>query len=100
MSFCIDDDKLSKKFKTIWSQIEDLQIGKFNALPAHNESFRIIFINSVLVYENKYYLEVYLDNCTSKIVGKEMTILMIIFLILLKIRFLILMVIDRIVESQ
>ena len=62
MSFCIDDDKLSKKYKTIWSKIEDLQIGKFNALPAYNESFRIISINSVLVYENKYYPEVYLDK--------------------------------------
>ena len=28
---------------------------------------------SLLVYENKYYLQVYLDNCTYKIVTKQMT---------------------------
>ena len=37
------------------------------------ESFTVIFINSLLVYDNKYYLQVYLDNCAYKIVNKEMT---------------------------
>ena len=36
------------------------------------ESFTIIFIDSLLVYENKYYLQVYLDNCTYKIVNIPM----------------------------
>ena len=27
------------------------------------ESFTVIYIDSLLVYENKYYLQVYLDNC-------------------------------------
>ena len=27
------------------------------------ESFTVIFIDSLLVYNNKYYLQVYLDNC-------------------------------------
>ena len=31
------------------------------------ESFTVISIDSSLVYENKYYLQVYLDNCTYKI---------------------------------
>ena len=27
------------------------------------ESFTVISIDSLLIYENKYYLQVYLDNC-------------------------------------
>ena len=37
------------------------------------ESFPIISIDSLLVYENKYYLQVYLDNCAYKIVNEQMT---------------------------
>ena len=37
------------------------------------ESFTIIFIDSFLVYENKSYLRVYLDNCSYKISSKQMT---------------------------
>ena len=37
------------------------------------ESFTVIFIDSLLVYENKYYLHVYLDNCCYKITNKQMT---------------------------
>ena len=36
------------------------------------ESFTVISIDSLLVYENKYYLQVYLDNCAYKIVNKQM----------------------------
>ena len=36
------------------------------------ECFTIIPINSLLVYENKCYLQVYLDNCACKIVNTEM----------------------------
>ena len=35
------------------------------------ESFTIISIDSIHVYENKCNLEVYLDNCAYKIVGKQ-----------------------------
>ena len=35
--------------------------------------FRIMYIDSLLVCENKYYLEVYLDNCAYKTVNKQMT---------------------------
>ena len=37
------------------------------------ESFPIISIDSLLAYENKYYLQVYLDNCAYKIVNEQMT---------------------------
>ena len=36
------------------------------------ESFAVFSIDSLLVYENKYYLQVYLDNCADKIVNKQM----------------------------
>ena len=36
------------------------------------ESFTVISINSLLVYENKYHLQVYLENCANKIVNKQM----------------------------
>ena len=37
------------------------------------ESFTVISIDSLLVYESKYYLQVYLDNCTYKIRNNQMT---------------------------
>ena len=37
------------------------------------ESFIVISIDSLLVYKNKYYLQIYLDNCVYKIVNKQMT---------------------------
>ena len=37
------------------------------------KSFTIISIDSLLDYESKYYLQVYLDYCAYKIVGKQMT---------------------------
>ena len=37
------------------------------------ESFTTISINSLLIYESKYYLKVYLDNCAYKFVNKQMT---------------------------
>ena len=36
------------------------------------KSFTIISIDSLLVYESKYYLQVYFDNCAHKIVRTEM----------------------------
>ena len=35
--------------------------------------FTVISFDSLLVYENKYYLQVYLDNCAYKFVNKQMT---------------------------
>ena len=37
------------------------------------KSFTVISIDSLLGYENKYYLQVYLDNCPYKIVNKRRT---------------------------
>ena len=37
------------------------------------ESFTAIAIDSLLVYENKYCLLVYLDNCVYKIAEEQMT---------------------------
>ena len=37
------------------------------------KSFTAISVNSLLVYEKKYYLQVYLDNCPYEIVDKQMT---------------------------
>ena len=85
MSFCIDDDKLLEKNKTIWTKIENLKNIELTALPEYDdryikpkirtygdkvyfnlrslnvpqrcaecESFIIISINSLVVYENKY----------------------------------------------
>ena len=36
------------------------------------ESFTDISIDSLPAYENKYYLQVYLDNCAYKIVNRQM----------------------------
>ena len=37
------------------------------------ESFTVISNDSLLVYGEKYYLQVFLDNCAYKIVNKQMT---------------------------
>ena len=101
MSFYIDDEKLLKKCKAIWTKVEDLKSIELNAIPAYDdryiktkirtyvdkvytnfrglnepkddiecESFTVTSIDSLLVYENKYFLQVYLDNCTNKIINK------------------------------
>ena len=36
------------------------------------ESSTVVSIDSLLVCENKYYLQVYLDNFTDKIINKQM----------------------------
>ena len=36
------------------------------------ESFTVISIDSLLVYNNKYYLQVFLDDCAYKTVNKQM----------------------------
>ena len=37
------------------------------------ESFTVISFDFLVVYENKYYLQVYLHNCAYKILKKQMT---------------------------
>ena len=101
--FSINDEKLFKKYKAIWTRIEDLKNIKSNALPVYDdryietkiwtygnkvytnfcglnvpedniefESFKVISIDSSLVYENKYYLQVYVDHGAYKIAKKQM----------------------------
>ena len=36
-----------------------------------HECITVLSIDSSVVYESKYYLQLYLDNCTHKIVNKE-----------------------------
>ena len=51
------------------------------------ESFTVIPIDSLLVFENRYHLQVHLDNSVYKIANKKMTdYLMTIFLKPIKIR--------------
>ena len=102
MSFERDDEKLLEKYKDVWTKIEDLKNIKLNMLPVYDdryikkkriysdkvytnfrgfnapesdtecESFAVISIDFLLVYKNKYYLQVYLDNCVYKVVNKQM----------------------------
>ena len=37
------------------------------------ESFAVISVDSLFVYDKKFYLQIYLDNCASKFVNKQMT---------------------------
>ena len=37
------------------------------------EPFTVISIDSIFLYNKKYYLQVYLDNCAYKIVSKQIT---------------------------
>ena len=85
MSFRIDEDKLLGKYKTIWTKTEDLQNIELNALPVYDgrymkykiktysekvytnfcclnvpedgvQSFTIISMDSLLIYESKYFI--------------------------------------------
>ena len=93
-----------KKYKIIWTKIEDLRNIELNPLPGYDEryikinkiitygdkvctkfrglnlpeddieckSITVIFYCFLLVYENKYYLQVHLDNFAFKIENKQM----------------------------
>ena len=56
--------KTLEKHKAICTKIEDSKNIKLNALPVYQS------INSLLVYDKKCYLQVYLDKCAYKIVNK------------------------------
>ena len=102
MSFRISDGKLLEKYKAIWTKIEDLKTWvkrstrhddiyiktkirtyddkvytNFRGLKVpeddiKRESFTVIFIKSLLAFETKYYLQVYLGNSAHKIADKQM----------------------------
>ena len=73
-----DDRCIKTKIKIFGDKV----YSNFHALnvPEDNtecESFTVISIDSLLVYDEKYYLKVYLDNCAYKIVNKQTTIILI-----------------------
>ena len=91
----ISHEKLFKNCKTIWTKIEDLPVyddryiktkiraysdkvyTTFCSLDVPEDgveckSFTVISIDSLLVNENKYYPQVYFDNCIYKIVITQM----------------------------
>ena len=51
MSFQIDGGKLSEKFKTIWTKIEDLKNIELNALPVYGDRYK----NQIRTYGDKVY---------------------------------------------
>ena len=68
-----DDRYLKTKIRTYGHKVYTNFCGL--NVPEDNiecESFTVISIDSLLVNEKKYYLQVYLDNCPYKIVSKQM----------------------------
>ena len=55
---------ITTKLKTYGDKVY-INFRRLNVLgdDIESESFTVIYIDSLLVYENKYYLQVYLDNC-------------------------------------
>ena len=39
MSFCINDEKLLEKYKTIWTKTEDLRNIELNTLPVYDDRY-------------------------------------------------------------
>ena len=48
----------------VYTNFRDLNVSKDGV---ECESFTIISIDSLLVYENKFYLQIYLDNCDDSL---------------------------------
>ena len=94
MSFCIGDEKGLEKSKAIWLNIEDLPVYDdryiktkrrtygdknyanfrcFNVPEVDTEckSFTATFIDSLLAYKSKYYVQVYLENFSYKIQNNQ-----------------------------
>ena len=53
-------DKVYTNFRGLNMPGDDMEI----------QSLKVIYIDSLLVYDSKYCFQVYLDNCTYKIVNK------------------------------
>ena len=69
-----DDRYIKSKIRTygdkVYTNFRGLNVPKDDI---ECESFTVTSIDSILVYENKYYLQVYLDNCAYNIVIKKIT---------------------------
>ena len=50
--FCIDDEKLLKKYKAIWTKIEDLKNIELNALPVYDDRY---MKTKIRAYDDKLY---------------------------------------------
>ena len=68
-----DDRYIKTKIKTychkVYSNFRGINVPEDGV---EYRSFTIISIDFLLVYENKYYVQVYLDNCAHKIVNTKM----------------------------
>ena len=53
ISFCIGDDQLLEKYKTIWTKIDDLKNIELNALPVYDDSY---LKTKVITYDDKVYI--------------------------------------------
>ena len=68
-----DDPYMKTKIRTYGNRVNTIFCGlNFPEDVVDCESFTIISTDSLLVYEKKYFLKVYLDNCAYKIVDKQM----------------------------
>ena len=67
-----DDRYIKTKIRTygdkVYTNFRDLNVPEDGA---ECEFFIIFFIDSLLGYENKYYLQIYLEDCAYKIVDKQ-----------------------------
>ena len=68
-----DDRYIETKIRTysdkVYTNFRGLNAPEDNI---EGESFTDISIDSLLAYENKYYLQVYLENCPYKTINKQM----------------------------
>ena len=64
ISFCIVNDKLLEKYKTIWTKIEDYQNIELNALPVYDDWYSKTKARTYgcKIYTNFYSLNVALDS--------------------------------------
>ena len=69
-----DDRYMKTKIITygdkVYTNIRGLNVPEDNI---ECEPFTVISIDSLLVYQNKYYLQVHLENFAYKIISKQMT---------------------------
>ena len=70
---CSDDRYVKTKIRMygdkVYTNFRGLNVPEGSA---ECKSFTHIYIHSLLVYENKYYLQLYWDSCAYKIVNTEM----------------------------
>ena len=70
-----DDRYIKTKIKTysdkVYTNFCALNVPEGDAECESFTIFWIISIDCLLVYDNRYYLQVYLDNCANKIVDKQ-----------------------------